>query len=105
MAGPSLSTIFEYLATLVAERSSDEPFMLNQIQPALKYKFPDFSLADYQLAGLKEFILAGDKAGYFKLVNTGSVQTAYLAPGTKKVNATPPAPTSTQTMLAMSEMG
>ncbi len=98
MAGPSLYTVFEYLATLVAERDPGEPFLLSQIQPAIRYKFPEFSLADYQLPGLKDFILAGDKAGYFKLVNTGNAQTAYLAPGTK--TATIPPKLSTQEMGA-----
>jgi hypothetical protein len=83
MAGPSLYSVFEYLATLILERDADEPFLLSQIQPAIAYKFPDFSFAEYQLAGMKDFILAGEKAGYFKLVNTGDIKTAYLASGPK----------------------
>jgi hypothetical protein len=90
MAGPTLYSVFEYLAALIAERDADEPFLLSQIQPAITYKFPDFALADYQLPGLREFILSGEKAGYFKLVNTGDVKTAYLAPGPK---AAPPVST------------
>ncbi len=83
MAGPTLYSVFEYLAALVSERDADEPFLLSQIQPAISYKFPDFTFASYQLPGMKEFILSGEKAGYFKLVNTGDIKTAYLAPGPK----------------------
>ncbi len=86
MAGPTpLYSVFEYLATLIAERDADEPFLLSQIQPAIRYKFPDFNFADYQLPGIKEFLLSGEKAGYFKLVNTGDIKTAYLAPGPKAI--------------------
>ncbi len=96
MAGPTLYSIFEYLAALIAERDADEPFLLSQIQPAIQYKFPDFALADYQLPGLKEFILSGEKAGYFKLVNTGDIKTAYLAPGPKAVPPPVAGPRDTQ---------
>src|SRR5690242_16383583 len=88
MSAPRLYTVFEYLATLITERGDNEPFMLSQLQPALKYKFPDFTFEGYQLSGLKEFILSGEKAGYFKLVNTGSAQTAYLTAGTKRPQVT-----------------
>lgn len=83
MAGSTLYEVYEYLASLIAEREPDEPFLLNQLQPAIRYKFPDFSFADYNLPGVKEFLLSGEKAGYFKLVNTGTMQTSYLAPGPK----------------------
>jgi hypothetical protein len=85
MTGPSLYTVFEYLATLVSEREPDEPFLLSQVQQAIRYKYPEFSFGDYQMAGIKEFLIAGEKAGYFKLVNTGNIQTAHLASGTKPV--------------------
>ncbi len=88
MSTPRLYTVFEYLATLIAERGENEPFMLSQLQPALKYKFPDFSFEEYQISGLKEFIVSGETAGYFKLVNTGSAQTAYLMPGAKRPQVT-----------------
>ncbi|MEP7289581.1 MAG: hypothetical protein ABI947_27850 [Chloroflexota bacterium] len=84
MSTPRLYIIFEYLLTLITEASENAPFMLTQLQPAIIYKFPDFSFATYELSGLKEFIQAGEKAGYFKLVNTGSMQTAYLVPGAKR---------------------
>jgi hypothetical protein len=99
MAGPTLYSVFEYLATLISERDTDEPFLLSQIQPAISYKFPDFSFANYQLPGMKDFILSGEKAGYFKLVNTGDIKTAYLAPGTKTAQAATRI-TSTQEMAA-----
>src|SRR5579871_4216127 len=95
MSTPRLYSIFEYLSALIAERPADQPFLVSQLQKAITYKFPDFSFAAYELPGLKEFIMAGEKAGYFKLVNTGSFQTAYLQPGTKQ-----PQPAS-----ASSEMG
>ena len=97
-----LSTVFEYLATLIGEREAEEPLMLSQLQLAITYKFPDFTFAAYELAGLKDFILAGEKAGYFKLVNTGNMQTAYLATGNKRPQVRP----ATSTMLIeTSEMG
>src|SRR5258706_9636084 len=103
MSTARLYTVFEYLATLIAERNENEPFMLSQLQPALKYKFPDFSFEEYQISGLKEFILSGEKAGYFKLVNTGAAQTAYLSPGTKRPQVTN---TATANMVASTgEMG
>ncbi len=89
MPGPTLYTVFEYLATLIAERQPDEPFLLMQIQPALLYKYPNFNLAEYQINSIRDFLAAGEKAGYFKLVNTGSAQTSYLAPG-PKASAPPP---------------
>src|SRR5258708_38228547 len=95
MSTPRLYSIFDYLATLVAERPADQPFLVSQLETAITYKFPDFSFAAYELSGLKDFIVAGEKAGYFKLVNTGSFQTAYLQPGTKQ-----PQPT-----VASNEMG
>jgi hypothetical protein len=61
------------------------------MQPALTFKFPGFTFAEYQLAGIKDFIVAGEKAGYFKLVNTGDIKTSYLARGTRVV-AAPAAP-------------
>lgn len=91
MVGATLYAVYEYLAALIAEREPDEPFLLSQLQPAIRYKFPDFSFADYNLPGVKEFLLAGEKAGYFKLVNTGAMQTSYLAPGPKAVAPQPEA--------------
>jgi hypothetical protein len=75
--------------------------MLSQLQSAISYKFPDFSFTAYELSGLKDFILAGEKAGYFKLVNTGNMQTAYLQPGTKRPLVRP----ATITQLDGSTMG
>lgn len=95
MSTPRLYNVFEYLATLIAEREAEEPLMLTQLQLALTFKFPDFTFAAYELAGLKDFIQAGEKAGYFKLVNTGNMQTAYLVSGTKRQQARP----ATSTML------
>jgi len=113
MPGPTLYNVFEYLAALIAERRPDEPFLLTQIQPALLYKFPNFNFADYQLNGVRDFLAAGEKAGYFKFVNMGSPQTSYLAPGPKASAPPPPAdtemgahdPRRTQWMtLAMEDM-
>jgi hypothetical protein len=80
---PGLESVFEYLALLVAERTPDEPFLLRQLQPALLFKFPKFSFAAYGLANLREFLAAGEQAGYFRLVNTGDSQTAHLLPGAR----------------------
>lgn len=78
---PGLEGIFDYLALLVAERTPDEPFLLRQLQPALLFKFPKFSFAAYGLANLRDFLAAGEQAGYFRLVNTGDAHTAHLLPG------------------------
>ena len=58
MSTARLYTVFDYLATLIAERETDQPFMLSQLMNAIQYKFPDFSFEAYEIAGLKEFILA-----------------------------------------------
>ncbi len=97
MPGPALDAIFDYVAVLIAEREPDEPFLLRQIQPAIQYKFPDFSFASYDLNGLKDFLLAGENSGYFKLVNTGDLQTAYLSPGPRSRPVAPqPTPAGTE---------
>jgi len=44
MSTPRLYSIFDYLATLVAERSTDQPFLVSQLETAIMYKFPDFFL-------------------------------------------------------------
>ncbi|HLY29032.1 MAG TPA: serine/threonine-protein kinase [Aggregatilineales bacterium] len=82
-------TVFEYLGGLLADRGEDEPLLIPQLQGAILYKFPDFSFAAYEIGGLKEFLAAGEKAGYFKLVNTGNIQTSYLVPGTRQIQSTP----------------
>src|SRR5262249_41798523 len=80
-AGPRLYAIFEYLAQLVAERDADEPFMFSQIEPTLRYMAPDFNYAAYKLSGIKDFIVSGEKAGYFKLAEDS--KGSYLVPGRK----------------------
>src|SRR5260221_9104968 len=87
MSTARLYTVFDYLATLIAEREPDEPFMLSQLMNAIQYKFPDFTFEAYEIAGLREFIVAGEKEGYFKLANTGSRDSAYLLPGSKQPQA------------------
>jgi serine/threonine protein kinase len=77
----SLYVIFQYLAMLIAEREAQEPILVSQVQPAINYKFPGFSFAAYGLTGMRDFILAGQKAGYFELINTGDPKTMYLARG------------------------
>lgn len=85
MAEPGIDTIYHYLAVLITEREPGERFMVHQVEPAIQYKFSSFTLAHYGLATFKDFILSGENAGYFKLINTGDMQTAYLLPGTKSV--------------------
>lgn len=89
MTGPSLDVVFNYLALLISEREAGKPFLISQLQQAITYKFPNFNFADYKLGGLKDFVLMGEKSGYFNLVNTGNPQTSYLAAGIKQ----PPPPT------------
>jgi hypothetical protein len=84
MSNAPLNTVFEYLAVLISERDAGEPFLVKQIMPALQYKFPGFNFAEYSLTSLKEFVQAGEKAGYFKLVITGDPNTAHLLPGSKR---------------------
>src|SRR5690242_10770868 len=88
MSTPRLNSLFEYLATLIAERGPDQPLLVSQLQNAIIYKFPDFTFESVQLSSIKDLILAGEKAGYFKLVNTGSFQTAYLLAGSKQPGGT-----------------
>lgn len=90
MAIPGLDAIFNYIALLIDERPDDKPLLLIQLMPAIKYKFSDFSPEKYALANIKAFIEMGEKAQYFKLVNTGNVQTAYLSSGAKKPVAAVP---------------
>lgn len=100
MSAPAIDAVFDYLALLVAERSQekDNPLLLSQLQPAILFKFPGFAFAYYGLKNLREFVDLGEKAGYFKLVNTGDVQTMYLLPGPKRRAAAPqPARAITQT--------
>jgi hypothetical protein len=95
-----LDTIFDYLALLISEREPGQPFLLSQIQPAILYKFPDFNFAAYGLANLRAFVVAGEQAGFFRLVNTGNIQTAYLELGSKR----PPAP-SMAAPTALADLG
>src|SRR5258708_20411214 len=92
MSTARLYTVFDYLATLIAEREPDEPFMLSQLMNAIQYKFPDFSFEAYEIAGLREFIVAGEKGGYFQLANTGCRENPYLLPGSKTPQAAPGPP-------------
>lgn len=87
MVTPSLDTIYDYLALLISERGPKEPFLLSQFQAAIIYKFPDFAPTAFGLSGMKEFILTGEKAGYFKLVNTGDSKTAHFVPGSRQPKA------------------
>jgi hypothetical protein len=84
MTTPGLETIFQYIAVLISEREAGKPLLLSQLQPAITYKFPNFTFAAYGLSGLREFLAVGEGAGYFKLVNTGNPQTAYLDVGVKR---------------------
>src|SRR5579859_383882 len=89
MSATRLYTVFEYLSTLLVERDANEPLLIPQLQGAILYKFPDFSFAAYEIGSLKEFLAAGEKAGYFKLVNTGNIQTSYLTPGSRQIQTNP----------------
>jgi len=84
MSATPINAIFDYMALLISEREADEPFLLSQIQPALTFKFPGFSFATYGLNNLKDFLAMGEKAGYFKLVNTGDLKTMHLVAGSKR---------------------
>lgn len=84
MTTPGLEMIFQYIAVLISEREAGKPLLLSQLQSALTYKFPNFKFAPYGLSGLRDFITAGEAAGYFRFVNTGNAQTAYLDVGAKR---------------------
>jgi hypothetical protein len=91
MALSGIDLVLDYLSYLVAERGPDEPFLLSQLQPAIQFKFPGFNFADYGLANVRDFLQLGEKADYFRLVNTGDLKTMHLRPGGKKRTGTLPA--------------
>jgi hypothetical protein len=93
MAGPGIDAIYNYLSLLIAERTPDDPLSVRQVMPALHYKFPDFSFERYGMeGGIIEFIRKGEQAGFFKLMNAGDLQTAYLGAGPRRPPAAPPPP-------------
>src|SRR5262249_14156815 len=54
-------------------------------EPTLRYMAPDFNYAAYKLSGIKDFIVSGEKAGYFKLAEDS--KGSYLVPGRKAPSA------------------
>src|SRR5215831_6753363 len=103
MSAPTLYVIYDYLAHLIAEREPEKPLLVSQIQSALLYKFPDFDPTTYRLSGLREFVMTGEKAGYFKLVNTGDAKTSYLAPGDPEMRPRPKAQETRSEQLAAND--
>ncbi len=101
-----LNAVFDYLAALLAERGTNDPLPLPQLKGAILNKFPDFSLAAYGIGSLNDFLSEGEKAGYFKLVNTGNAQTSYLTVSQRTVQASPGATTARpDAPSAQSDMG
>lgn len=104
MSIPQLAVVLDYLSLLVAERPPDQPFLVKQLQQAILYKFPGFTFKAYGLPNLKSFLDAGEKAGYFRLMNTGDPDTMYLEVGKKRTQTASPAFSEKRVRAAYEEL-